>query len=137
MLIALIPLGASGQKLLSRVWTVSAGAGPLANAQSCAACHGMPRLGGGDASNSLVSVSPEETDPTGGHLFRQFLIRPGRAIVRRPLPRRVFHRRPPSLLGIGLFEQVTAEPIAAHADPDDRDGDGVSGRVPGAGGRFG
>jgi len=82
-------------------------------------------------------VSPEERDPTSGYLYRQFLMRPGRAIVRRPLPRRVFHRRPPSLLGIGLFERVTGEAIAAHADPNDQDSDGVSGRVPAVGGRFG
>jgi CxxC motif-containing protein (DUF1111 family) len=124
-------------KQFSRVWTASAGAGPLANAQSCAACHATPRLGGGGTSSSLVTLSLEETDPTGGHLFRQFLIRPGRAIVRRPLPRRVFHRRPPSLLGIGLFERVAPEAIAAHADADDQDSDGVSGRIPAGNGRFG
>ncbi len=61
---------------------------------------------------SLVLVSPEARDPTGGHLFRQFLFRPGRAVVRQPLPQRVFRRRPPSLLGLGLLERVDAASIA-------------------------
>jgi CxxC motif-containing protein (DUF1111 family) len=34
----------------------------------------------------------------------------------------------PPMIGLGLLEQVPAEDILAHADPDDRDGDGVSGK---------
>ena len=127
---------AQGERLFHRVWTMHNGAGPLANAQSCVACHAHPRAGGGGP-GSLVMVSPEATDPTGGHLFRQFLFRPGKAVVRQPLPNRVFHRRPPSLLGLGVLEGVPAGSLAALADPDDRDADGVSGRVAAGAGRFG
>ncbi|MCR9070597.1 MAG: c-type cytochrome [Alphaproteobacteria bacterium] len=35
----------------------------------------------------------------------------------------------PPMIGLGLLEAVPAEQIAAYADPDDADGDGVSGRV--------
>lgn len=35
----------------------------------------------------------------------------------------------PPMIGLGLLEAVPAEQIAAHADPDDADGDGISGRV--------
>lgn len=80
-------------------------------------------------------LSPEDADPTGGHLFRQFLFRPGRAVVRRPLPSRVFVRRPPSLLGLGALEALSVDAVAALADPEDGNGDGVSGRIPS--GRFG
>ena len=38
-------------------------------------------------------------------------------------------RQPPAVFGLGLFEAVPAEVLAALADPDDADGDGVSGRV--------
>ena len=35
----------------------------------------------------------------------------------------------PQMIGLGLLEMVPAEDILAHADPDDRDGDGISGRA--------
>jgi len=35
----------------------------------------------------------------------------------------------PPMIGLGLVEQIPAEDILAHADPDDKDGDGISGRV--------
>ncbi len=38
-------------------------------------------------------------------------------------------RHTPSLTGMGLLEQVTQADIDRHADPEDRDGDGISGRV--------
>ncbi len=35
----------------------------------------------------------------------------------------------PQMIGLGLVEQIPAENILAHADPDDADGDGISGRA--------
>jgi CxxC motif-containing protein (DUF1111 family) len=35
----------------------------------------------------------------------------------------------PQMIGLGLLEAIPAEDIAALADPDDADGDGISGRV--------
>jgi CxxC motif-containing protein (DUF1111 family) len=50
-------------------------------------------------------------------------------------------RTAPHLIGLGLLEAIPAMALLAHADPDDRDGDGISGRVhilaDGAVGRFG
>ncbi len=46
-------------------------------------------------------------------------------------------RRAPSLAGLGLLEQVPLAALQALADPDDRNGDGISGRVAAGGGRFG
>jgi CxxC motif-containing protein (DUF1111 family) len=34
----------------------------------------------------------------------------------------------PQMIGLGLIEQIPPEDILAHADPDDVDGDGISGR---------
>ena len=34
----------------------------------------------------------------------------------------------PQMIGLGLLEQIPAEDILAHADPDDVDGDGISGK---------
>lgn len=38
-------------------------------------------------------------------------------------------RRPPQLAGIGLIAAIAETDIAAGADPDDRDGDGIAGRL--------
>ncbi|WP_172329559.1 di-heme oxidoredictase family protein [Mangrovicoccus sp. HB161399] len=35
----------------------------------------------------------------------------------------------PPMIGLGLLEAIPAEDILAHADPDDLDGDGISGRA--------
>jgi CxxC motif-containing protein (DUF1111 family) len=47
-----------------------------------------------------------------------------------PLPDDVLTslRQPPPVFGLGLLEAVPAETIEALADPDDADGDGISGR---------
>ncbi|WP_292281007.1 di-heme oxidoredictase family protein [Mesorhizobium sp.] len=37
-------------------------------------------------------------------------------------------RLTPPMIGLGLIEQIAPADILAHADPDDRDGDGISGR---------
>lgn len=62
------------------------------------------------------------------------LLRPRARIVdlaRGPLDRRtrISLRTPPTLVGLGLLEAVSDAEIEALADPDDRDGDGISGRV--------
>lgn len=35
----------------------------------------------------------------------------------------------PQMIGLGLLEQIPAEDLLAKADPDDRDGDGISGKA--------
>lgn len=35
----------------------------------------------------------------------------------------------PQMIGLGLVEMIPADAILAHADPDDKDGDGISGRA--------
>lgn len=53
----------------------------------------------------------------------------------------VFTRQPPALAGLGLIEEVAEAEILAFADPDDANGDGISGRAnrtgTGALGRYG
>jgi CxxC motif-containing protein (DUF1111 family) len=39
------------------------------------------------------------------------------------------YRQAPGVFGLGLLEAVAADTIAALADPDDADGDGISGRM--------
>jgi CxxC motif-containing protein (DUF1111 family) len=39
------------------------------------------------------------------------------------------HRQPPSVFGLGLVDAIPEGVIIANSDPDDEDGDGISGRV--------
>ena len=41
---------------------------------------------------------------------------------------RISPRVAPPMIGLGLLEAISAEDILSHADPDDLDGDGISGR---------
>lgn len=43
-------------------------------------------------------------------------------------PGKTYPRRAPALTGLGLVERIAESSILAHADPDDLDGDGISGR---------
>lgn len=38
-------------------------------------------------------------------------------------------RQPPAVFGLGLLEAIADETLASWADPDDADGDGISGRI--------
>ncbi|OOV35906.1 thiol oxidoreductase [Candidatus Synechococcus spongiarum LMB bulk10D] len=55
------------------------------------------------------------------------LIRPNGEVVAEAEMNRSLRTAPP-LIGLGLLEAVPDEAILSHADPDDRDGDGISGR---------
>lgn len=55
------------------------------------------------------------------------LIRPnGKAVADSEMNRSL--RTAPPLIGLGLLEAVPDQDILSHADPDDQDGDGISGR---------
>jgi CxxC motif-containing protein (DUF1111 family) len=129
------------------------GFGPLFNGFSCGACHRKPALGGAGALYNRV-LHAGVVDAGGS-----FHVAPGRpsSVVHRFLVRspveadgglenvppeaNAFSMRQPTLLfGLGLVEAIPASRLLAHADPDDADGDGISGRAafePGVIGRFG
>lgn len=97
----------AGAALFEKVWSVREGLGPFVNAQSCVACHSHPRRGGTATSpDNFVLFSPEVADPSGGHAFARFELRPNRSTRVRTLPRLVSTRRPPPLFGLGLLEAV-------------------------------
>lgn len=73
--------------------------------------------GAGFAANEPAAPPPEQLQVT----FT--------ALRHGPLQSAWSARLAPSLLGIGLLQQVDAAVLQALADPDDRDGDGISGRV--------
>lgn len=110
------------------------GLGPLYNGRSCAECHVTPAIGGVSTITEVRAGTLDEQgnfrDPPGGSLIHLFSI-PDHAIQAAvPEGANVVARRQPiPLFGDGLVEAVPDEALAALEDPDDQDGDGVSGRV--------
>ncbi len=87
----------------------------------------------GERPDAKISVSYEEfpVEMAGGDIVN--LQRPTYHIddSREPLPQEllVSPRAAPPVFGRGLLEAIPEADILAKADPDDRDGDGISGRV--------
>lgn len=156
-----------GKLVFERMFKPSEGLGPYYNVASCSSCHGHPATGGSapryrnfymaavgfpgaqapffdpilssqlpppgvqpsivvPAYAGLSGVRPEIPDPSNPFLFGA--------------PLTVAQRNTPPALGVGGFEFVSDATILSNADPDDADGDGISGRFNtenGAIGRFG
>ena len=150
--------GAIGEKLFRRQWVgapastaASDGLGPLYNARSCAGCHGA-NGNGGTARVIHLQSRDGRPDPIYGFQIQDKAL-PGFApeakvafaesgAEMRPvvLPQLVLAgpaldpatvmtvRRAPDLAAVGRIAEASDAAILAHADPDDRDGDGISGR---------
>jgi CxxC motif-containing protein (DUF1111 family) len=146
-------LFARGRMEFERVFVPETGLGPLFNADSCAECHEAPVAGGpGDevelhATANLGSGACDLLLAKGGPVFQQAAtpaLKAALGIEREPLPAGEFQRASrstPDVFGFGLLDAVPDAAILALSDPDDRDGDGISGRpnrfVDGRLGRFG
>ncbi len=128
-----------GNAVFQTSFTPATGLGPLFNARSCAECHEDPVVGGvGDevethATAYHVGVC-DDLARIGGPVIQdsmtpalaQFL-----GIEKEPVPPEataIARRTTPSVLGFGLLDAVPESEILAAADPDDRNGDGISGR---------
>jgi CxxC motif-containing protein (DUF1111 family) len=118
------------------VETSEEGLGPAFNGTSCAVCHSVPAVGGAgvigeiraagrDASGRPVALSPD-----GETLFQLFSTPLHGCQVQLPAEAVIIARRIPiPLFGAGLVEAIADESILALADPEDRNGDGISGRA--------
>jgi CxxC motif-containing protein (DUF1111 family) len=124
---------ARGDAEFARSFTPATGLGPLFVATSCSACHvadgrghplftitrfgrwtssgfdPMESSGGPQLQNRAVAGYPAELVPGGASAVTGFMA--------------------PSVTGLGLLEAVDDATIMALADPQDLNGDGVSGRV--------
>ena len=141
-----------GQTLFNRAFTPEEGLGPLFNQVSCSSCHDLPTSGGHGAEPvTKVSDFDERTGcnllkEDGGDLLQASVVPALRTagILPERIPvsaTAVTELRAPALYGIGLVEAIDDDDILTRVDPDDQDGDGISGR-PGLGpdgslGRFG
>jgi len=138
-----------GSGEFQRVFTPETGLGPLFNAVGCAACHEEPLPGGGGANDPAQEGEDIEVHATafhpgakcdnleavGGQVIQK-QVTPGlaaRGIGPEPVPPEATLptalRTTPDLFGFGLLDAVPDQEILALADPSDRNGDGISGRV--------
>jgi len=131
----------AGRAEFQKVFTPETGLGPLFNADSCAECHEDPIAGGpGDEVEVHVAAfdsAATSCDPLvgrGGPVIQQMVtpaLNAALGIDREPIPAEATaraDRSTPDIFGFGLLDAVPDAVIEALADPNDRDGDGISGR---------
>jgi CxxC motif-containing protein (DUF1111 family) len=143
-----------GKRVFERRFTPEEGLGPRYNASSCASCHSVPALGGSaplyrnfylgmagplGRQTPLPGLGSAVVPAFGnGERFSTEVGRTSLAELAEPVT--IAQRNSPPLFGVGLFEFVSDATLLARADPNDEDGDGISGRFNtdnGALGRFG
>jgi CxxC motif-containing protein (DUF1111 family) len=129
-----------GRAVVQREFTQETGLGPLFNAPACGECHEDPTEGGsGDELELHVATlrADNTCDPLadkGGIVIQQQVtaaLKEALGIDSEPVPAEATlraTRSTPDLFGFGLLDAVPDSTILSHADPDDRDGDGISGR---------
>jgi CxxC motif-containing protein (DUF1111 family) len=124
-----------GKRVGLRRFTSAEGFGPTFNVSFCMACHERPTVGGGAAryrnfllvrerlgDGSLVNLGVNGVQD-------QFALQP---ISRLPTDdnANVFATRNAiPMFGVGLFAELPEREILSREDPDDADGDGISGRA--------
>jgi len=129
-----------GEVLFNRVFTPEEGVGPAFNENQCSACHTDPASGGtGDqfvtkATHWSASDGCDLLAASGGENVRSRATPAlaARGIARESVPpeaTEVGEFVVPYLFGLGLAEALPEETILALADPDDDNGDGISGRL--------
>jgi len=142
----------AGKAMFSRIFLQEDGLGPTYNENSCNACHSTPGIGGAGGEEYDIHATFQADDGTcdlldshGGGNVRTQVTPAARAAGVGPerTPPEANQRGlfiPPPLWGRGLVEAVADGTLLAMEDPDDVDGDGISGKVgrdpSGAIGRF-
>jgi CxxC motif-containing protein (DUF1111 family) len=141
----------AGRAQFNRRYEAAEGLGPRFNENACNACHTDPADGGtGETSvtKATRSLDDDVCDPlteAGGDNLR---IRTtgverdqGARVQPPPEATHVSRFTIPFIFGLGIVEAVPDETLRALADPDDADGDGISGRqgrhASGAAARYG
>jgi len=132
-----------GRELMSKEFTAEEGLGPFYNATSCTACHSTPVPGGSSpiyrnfffAAVGVPGSQGPIWDPPLPSIVMPAYMLPGGPRPSFPdpsqvggLPVTITQRNAPPQFGVGLFERISNNTIFANADPDDADGDGISGR---------
>ena len=118
---------ARGDAAFGAAFTAATGLGPIFNNSSCAGCHSGD--GRGRPENALLRFgeAPDFARDLGGPQLQDKAI-PGAVPEEFPGGIPFSIRLPPPVFGVGLIEGIPAADIVALSDPDDADGDGISGR---------
>jgi CxxC motif-containing protein (DUF1111 family) len=123
----------AGDREFSRTFGPADGLGPIFVAQSCASCHAGD--GKGHPMFSLTRfgrAGPQGFDPMrahGGPQLQHRAILNYLAEVVAPGATGVSRFVAPAVTGLGYLESVDDSTLLRLEDPDDADGDGISGRV--------
>ena len=131
---------ARGKDVLLKRFDLGTGLGPAFNVTFCGGCHERPTPGGGSGLyRNFVLAGRTTTDgaflfaesaSNGSGVVRVFdydAAEPARPTV--PEATTIFAQRNAiPFFGVGLIAELDESVILANADPDDEDGDGISGR---------
>ena len=123
-----------GREDFLEVETPDEGLGPMFNGTSCAQCHNIPTVGG---TGIMVETRAGYRDgngvfhaPPGGTLMHLFSVPPHDCQISVYEDANVVaHRISIPVFGAGLVEAIPDETILALADPEDKNGDGITGRA--------
>ncbi len=131
----------TGRALFDRLATQDEGLGPLFNAERCLGCHDSPSSGGAGTQILVLKATRFEDGrcyglrELGGDNIQlqatDLLLAHG--LGPETIPAEAtdsMYVIAPPLYGLGLLEAVPDSVLERLADPDDRDGDGISGRLP-------
>lgn len=129
-----------GREIFAHQWTPEEGLGPLFMQPGCGSCHDLPTIGGAGVEplREATRWDPEAgcdlLANEGGPLVQNYatpLLQAagftGEAVP--PSATGYLAMEGPALYGLGLLEAIPDETILAREDPDDADGDGISGRA--------
>lgn len=136
----------AGREFLKRRFSPSEGLGPRYNVTFCGACHEKPVFGGKAglyrnfflAGNTTSSRQFEAAPGVGeGGVVRYYVGQSSSELgsVSAMDASIIAERQAISFFGSGLLAELNSSQIRSRADPDDLDGDGISGRF--SGGFFG
>jgi len=124
----------AGRLLFDKSATESEGLGIHFNADSCRACHQDPVLGGAGGVDTNVLRFGRWDDEETYHALDAAVL--PRQVLPGGVPNLmdetanvVEWRNPPTILGVGTLDRIADSAILANADPEDEDGDGISGRA--------
>lgn len=121
-------------------FTPTEGLGPAFNTSSCLSCHEKPTFGGSAGLYRSFFLTGRTTDDgaffpgesagESGGVIRLVDLQEDRT-ARPDIPDTttiISQRNPIPFFGVGLIAELPEEEILRWADPDDEDGDGISGR---------
>ena len=135
-----------GKLVFNHFFSANEGLGPLFNGDSCRGCHLAPVMGGaGGLDVDVVRFAKREENGDivqldSGPAVSRLAVHGTARDELNPEANIIETRQTPSLLGLGLIDRLPEAVLLANADPEDADGDGISGRalmINGRIGRFG